>query len=104
MKKAWCSPFQRNLRAVFALRDSKIEGWKKTGNVSLESCHQIFEETTRVQVFFQISSQVSAGTTVNISGSTEQSLGFRRHSQRRCKRHYHAKISELLPKMAKIKT
>lgn len=77
MKKAWCSPFQGNSRAVFVLRDSKLEGWKKTENVSLESCHQIFEETTRGQGFFQISSQVSAGTTVNISGSTEQSLGFR---------------------------
>lgn len=104
VKKAWYSPFQGNLRAVFALRDSKLEGWKKTGNVSLESCHQIFEETTRVQLFFQISSQVSAGTTVNISGSTEQSLCFRRHFQRRCKRRYPAKILELLSKMAKRKT
>ena len=42
-------PLQGDSRAVFALSDSKSEEWEKIGNMSLESCSQIFEEIRRIQ-------------------------------------------------------
>lgn len=46
-RKTWvvrCSFFQGDCGAVFVLIDFKLEGWKKTGNMSLLSQSQIFEE------------------------------------------------------------
>lgn len=45
----WYHPFQGHSRAVFVVRGSRSEGWKKVENVSLESGSQIFEETKRIQ-------------------------------------------------------
>lgn len=44
-----CYSALQDLGAVFVLTDSKSEEWDKPGNISLESCSQIYEETGRVQ-------------------------------------------------------
>lgn len=36
-------------RAVLVLNDYKAKGWEKFGNVSLESCSYILEETRHIQ-------------------------------------------------------
>lgn len=38
----------RKFKAVSAFSDSRSEGWKKTGNNTLESCSQMFEESRRI--------------------------------------------------------
>ena len=48
IKSFSCSLQGLGKRTVFVLRDSKSEGWKKIGNISLESCSQVLEETRRI--------------------------------------------------------
>lgn len=49
MKRTWFSSFQGDSRAVSVFTDSKSEGWEKVGNISVESCDQIFKEIRRIQ-------------------------------------------------------
>jgi len=49
VRRTWFSSFQGDSRAVSVFTDSKSAGWEKVGNISVESCDQIFKEIRRIQ-------------------------------------------------------